>query len=166
MIIVIVLFMFCSTVFNFIPIENYFMNFSSPEQVFNYMYNSDVELVVEGKHSALVIGEDNKRNDSFSIVSKSQDGWKISTTLNEKRKDTIVTSDFLINLIYHKKTDEYYIVVDIFSETSKPLDSCESSFVFFERDSSYYAYISEYNDNYWIEINGNRYTFDKEFYYQ
>lgn len=162
-----VFFILGTTLSTFIPVENYVTNFNSPKDVYEYLFRKDVELVVEGNESAIVIGKKGMNNNSFTVVHKKQDGWTINPSVDKMWEDKILVPGIMINLIYHKKTNEYYVSVRGIEDINNINDSNDSTFSSLTvasnplyKEVEYYAFISEYNDNYWIEINGDRYTFD------
>lgn len=74
------------TILTFFSFENLFITFNSLEEAF-YYYNGDrttVRLVVNGKGSNLVIG-DNKDSNVYLIVPKTADVWKTGIGINYEK---------------------------------------------------------------------------------
>ena len=150
---------------NFVTFENLVYTFDSPEKAYNY-FNADLktEMLVQGKDSDLIVGKkDNKL--SYLIVPKSEDGWKIGHGKDLKtasfRADG--SADFsTIMLFQYKNENEYYIAVSTIKNNDFEItDSCNSKFVIFEPDENinmYYAAIDNYNSEYWIKINDEKYV--------
>ena len=156
------------TILAFIPFENLFITFNSPEKVFNY-YNgskSDVKLVVNGKDSDLVIG-DNNNTDVYLIVPKTASGWKIGIGMNTKRVSQKIHNGITIYIYQYKNTDDYFVtILDTNGGESQIIDSCNSKFSSLAKNNNllgktfvtYYASIRDFTQQYWISINGEEIT--------
>lgn len=147
----IVAFVLVTTVSNLIPVENAFITFSSPEEAYNYFDSADVEIVVEGEKSALIIADGN----IHKIVPKSAGGWKIGMGLDSKKEKEKIYNGYWIFVFNYKKTDEKYIMVS--SSDKKIIDITDSvGSVFYNSDDSRYsyAYIKDYDNTYTVNVNG------------
>ena len=160
-VIIIVIFI---TILSFIPFENLFTTFNSPEEVFNY-YNgskSDIKHVVNGKDSDLVIA-DNNNTDVYLIVPKTASGWKIGIGINTKRILQKIHDGIIIYVYQYNNTDDYFVtILDSNGGDAQIADSCNSMFSSLERNNislgktflTYYANIRDFTQQYWISING------------
>ena len=139
----------------FIPIENAFITFASPEEAYGYYNNGTrAELIVEGQDSDLVIGVKNGKKEVL-IVPKVSEGCKIGLGVDTKKVNNGIVDEMAYILYQHKKTCDYFIViVDIEERVNQISDSNNSKFTLWERN--YYAYISNIDD-YKITINGIEY---------
>ena len=156
----------------FLPFENIFVTFDSPECVYRYVSfgNSDVKLVVDGQDSDLVIG-DNNGADVYLIVPKTSDGWKIGIGANTKRVAQKIADGVVIYVYQYKDTRDYFVTV--LDTAGGPIEiaySCNSEFVSLERanDSldkiftTHYASIPNIDQQYWVKVNGEDISvFDK-----
>lgn len=63
----------------FVPFENAFITFKSPEAAYKYVNpgTSEIELVLDGQHSSFVIGSKGD-SDIVYIVPKASGGWKVN----------------------------------------------------------------------------------------
>lgn len=166
-IVVIVLTILTCTFSYFLPVENLLVDFSCPEKVYKYMClgNDEIKTVVYGEKSAMVIAEKSKNTYNILFVPQSKDGWRIGNTMDTVSVYHKATEDFFIDVKKYSNTDDYYITVnDIGSKikTIKDLDNSEFvSLVGNESDNEkqitfYYASIQNFNEQYWIEINGEK----------
>lgn len=156
----------------FIPFENLFITFLSPEKAFNY-YNggkSGIKLVVNGKDSDLVIG-DNNNTDVYLIVPKTASGWKIGIGMNTKRILQKIHNGITIYVYQYKNTGDYFVtILDTNGGESQITDSCNSEFSSLEKTNTslgktfvtYYANIRDFTQQYWISINGEEITLNNQ----
>ena len=157
-----------SIIFMFIPFENLFITFSSPEKVFNYCYTkkTKAKLVVEGKDSDLVIGQDDDTH-IYLIVPKVANGWKISNAINMKHISHTygMYNSTSVEVYQYKNTNDYFVsILDMnggysqitdsfnskFSSLVQPIDVLEKTYV------TYYTNIQDFTDEYWINVNGEK----------
>lgn len=107
--------MICCSLSSLIPVENLFITFSTPQDVFNYSVIGDINTVVEGEKSALILYT-NEGAISRSIIPKSKTGWKIKiySTNEEKFSKTWLDSGekiYRMSVYWCKHTNDYYIII-------------------------------------------------------
>lgn len=149
----------------FLPFEYNFITFSSPEDAYKY-YNcgADVKLVVDGRNSDFVVGEKNGTRE-FLIIPKVNNEWKVGVGADVK----LVTSGSVKTVFYRvyraKKTGDFFITIMMEninqSEQISISDIYDSKFTSIESDSTlgkkyinFYAYILDFDGEYWIKVNG------------
>lgn len=147
----------------FVPVENIFVKFDSPESVYNYyqLGNHDIHTVIEGDCSALVVGSE---NDVYEIlvIPKEKDGWKIGISTNTEKTVIVNEENELYMTIYQlKNTNDTFIEISHFYGNSLDItDSEKSDFAsvsITERPYyTYYACISNFGEEYQIFVNGNK----------
>lgn len=158
------------TISAFVPVENLFVDFSSPEAVYKYMnLQAPEELtVVYGEESAMVIAQKDQNSYNVRYTPKSEDGWKIGNALNVKSVYCESNDDFIIDVKRYGKTTDYYIEVKfIGKQIEKITDSENSEFISVgksENDTEsefvfYYTAVQNFNNQYWIEIDGEKISF-------
>lgn len=144
----------------FLPFENLFITFSSPEAVHDYvdLGASDVTLVVPGVDSDLVVaGEDGIFE--CRILPKTHDGWKIGLTSDLKVIADYYGKKINIRIYQYKDASDCFINITDSTNRFKVSDCYESEF-FALKDSdsflgsNYYAYLPEIDPFYWITVNG------------
>ena len=74
------------TALSFLPIENSFVTFDSPKEAYEYFNSgkSNIELMVEGDNCDFIIDR-KKDSDTYLIVPKTANGWKIGIGSETKR---------------------------------------------------------------------------------
>lgn len=150
----------------FIPFENLFVTFPTPEAAFKYVNfeNEDVKLVVPGNESALIVGE-NRGTNTYLIIPKDENGWKIGLGSNTKRVVYKVTNNIIVTVYQYKNTDDYYIT--LFSlgtsgDVAQVADNRGSKFIPFKQDNTEFAessymfsaYVSKFDNRYRLIVNG------------
>lgn len=150
-----------TTIFAFIPIENAFITFSSPESAYNYNHSGNVKLIVEGEKTDFVVGA---KGDVYiyAIVPKSNNRWKIGIGLDTKRIIQTISDGITIYIYQYKNTNDYFItVLDTKGGLSDITDNHNSEFKYLEKSNStlsktfytYYAYINGFDDQYTLTVN-------------
>lgn len=157
-----------TTISVFIPIENTFITFSTPESAFHYTNSGEVQLIVEGKESDLVIGDKND-TDILLIIPKTDNGWKLGLGVHTKKVIRTIESEITIYVYQYKNTDDYYIMVlDTNGGECQISDTNNSKFYSLRKENSalnknfytYYAYIGNFRDRYTVTVNGNQIIID------
>ncbi len=155
---------------SFIPFENLFLTFDSPESAYEYFIpgKSDIELVVEGNNCDFIVDR-NKDTDTFLIIPKTENGWKIGTGSNMVRVDQKLTDGISVNIYQYKNSNDYFItILDTNGGESKISDNFNTVFYSLERNTdylgktyvTYYAHIPDFNVNYCLDVNGEQITFN------
>ncbi len=168
--IAIVPFIVISTVLVFLPFENTFLKFSSPEKVYQYFNfgNDAIKIVVAGKESNLVIGDKNG-SDIYYIVPKNGESWEIGVTSDTKKVARKTQDGFLILVHHYVKSNDYFItVIDSQNKIEDISDSKQSDFITYDYSqkhtnspyTSYYANIQDFDEQYWINVNGEKISFN------
>ena len=153
-----------TTILSIVPFENAFFTFHSAEEAFAYRNNAKISLVVEGKNSALVVGQQKNRIIE-SIIPRENDGWKISTPLKEQTLLQIFDESYIIYTYCISGNSDIY--VRITNTTGIPIevsDNNNSVYICLDSDemldnhfSTYYAFINCSRESVEIYINGKVY---------
>jgi len=151
-------------VLGFIPVENVIGPIKSIETVYKYRNpKAEIRLIIEGEESAYVSGIEDGA-EMIMVVPRVRGGWSVGTGAEHK----MVTWGFSNDIVYHvrqyKDTTDYYVnVYDINGNELEIQDAYDSEYVLLEKTEEYkdvspeyYAYVPEYNENYWITVNGER----------
>lgn len=153
----------------FLPLENMFITFDSPEEAYEYyiLGESNIELVVEGRDCDLVIDRNNE-SDTYLIIPKTKYGWKIGIGSDTKRIAGSLSNGISVSVYQYKDTNDYFITIfDINGGEANVSDSCNTEFYSLEKSNSslektfvtYYAHIYEFNSQYSLEVNGSKIVF-------
>lgn len=153
-------------ILTFLPFENLFVTFNSPEAAYEYFSfsKSDVELIVEGNNCDLII--DRKNNtDTYLIIPKTADGWKIGLGSDTKRIVQKISDGIVVYVYQYKSTDDYFItILDTNGGESTVLDEYNTIFLSLKRSNAslektfvtYYAHITNLSPRYSVIVNGNK----------
>ncbi len=150
----------------YLPFENFFVTFDSPEAAYDYFDfgKSNIELIVEGDNCDFIIGRENG-NDTYLIVPKIADGWKIGIGSNTKRIVQKVSDGIVLYVYQYKNTSDYFITVfDTNGGESSISDEYDTKFLSIERRNdtlgktfiTYYAHITNFNQQYSVIVNDNK----------
>lgn len=149
---------------SFIPFENVFISFDSPEKSYNYYnyMNKEVKLVIEGQNSDLVIGGEDDNNVNL-IVPKINESWKLGLGKDTKMIYQKHVDGYSIHVYQYKSTSEYYVsVLNTNGGNFKITDEYDSTFYSVSRYSdsldetyyTYYAYIPNFQNQYVLILDG------------
>lgn len=95
------------------PIENLFVSFNDPESLFQYFNGSQVQSVLDGNDSCMVIYRKGGNNGGFVLFPKSKKGYKIPTPfLTEKVLDRL-DGNGVVEVYHVKGCADYYLFVSI-----------------------------------------------------
>lgn len=152
-------------VLTLLPFENLVVTFDSPKAAYEYynLGNSSIELVVEGKDSDFLV-DGKSDSDTYLIIPKTADGWKIGIGLNTK---CVVQKSFKGIVLYvyqYKNTNDYFVtILDTNGGESIISDKYNTKFYSREKNNNslgktfvtYYAHITNFNSTYSVTVNGN-----------
>ena len=136
----------------FLPVENLFVSFESPSAAYEYYRpgRSKLELVVEGDACDFIV-ERKDDKDSYLIVPKTAEGWKIGLGSDTRRAAHDTSDGFVIYVYQYKNTNDYFItILDTKGGEESISDEYNTEFYSLERSApalgksyvSYYAHIS------------------------
>ena len=163
--IVLLIVLFFASVFT--PLENTILTFSKPQHAFNYYnpgYAKATFYIIDGKSSSLVLAE---KQSVFSklIIPKTPKGWKIGIGSDMLTILETTSDRYVIHIYQHRQSKDYYIsVLNTGGEQTELVDSLDSYFQSVPSPSlslatkgiSYYAYLSDLKQDYWLSINGKK----------
>lgn len=139
--------------------ENLFVTFSSPEAVYHYTKVGEIDSIIEGEVSDLVISWNADKSRDYTIVKKNIDGWKISPFFKQRTVDQKYAEHILLSVEHYDNSQDYYVIVMYTgANLIKIEDNRGSSFAAsLDADGksyTYFAYVEDYNEQYQIFING------------
>ena len=157
-------------VLSYLPLENLFITFDTPEKAFEY-YNwgeSDIELVVEGENCGFVVGS-KENTDTYLIIPKTTDGWKIGIGSDTKKIVHKLDDGISVYVYQYKNTNDYFItILNTSGGESKVSDDYNTEFYSLEKYNgsldkhfiTYYAHISGFDSQYSVVVNGKTIALD------
>ena len=153
-----------TVVLSFLPFENLFVTFDSPQAAYEY-YNlgsSNIELVLEGDACDFIVDRNNS-SCTYLIIPKTPDGWKIGVGSNTKRIVQEFSNGISISVYQYKNTNDFFItVLDTNGGETTISDGLNTKFYSLEYYNehskknfvTYYAHVSNFNPQYSITVNG------------
>lgn len=133
-----------STASVFLPIENLFVTFPDSVAAYKYVHGGDVNTVVEGEHSDLVIGKKNGRA-AFAAVAHDGDGRKVTLWYDLREILSRDDDGVRIKIYAYKGSSDYYL--SIMDTTTDSLSSVSDNI-----GSMFYCTTTDYKEK-------NYYTF-------
>ena len=124
-------------VLTFLPFENLFITFDSPKAAYEYfnLGKSNIELIVEGDDCDFIIDRKND-SDTYLIIPKTADGWKIGVGSNTKRIVQKLSNGIVLYVYQYKDTSDYFItILDTNGGESTVSDEYNTKFFSLERYS-------------------------------
>jgi hypothetical protein len=150
----------------FLPFENLFITFSSPEAAYEYYMSRkpNIELIVEGDNCDLVVDRNNDSGNSYLIIPKTSDGWKVGIGSDTKRIVQKFSNGIDIVIYQYKNTNDYFIT--IFNMTGEEIqisDNYNTEFYSLKTSNdligktyfTYYAHIHYSDSQYSVIVDGN-----------
>lgn len=144
-----------SSVLFLLPLERWFITYSSPEEAFYLTERAQADLVLEGKESCFVIDKQGAGS-KFSVYERVNGGWKKSKNLFPDRRTYSVSSGFFVYVYHVKDTNDYYLHVSMsLTHADQPsvhiTDNRNSEFVVTE-NNEYYVYVDGWDNTYRLII--------------
>ncbi len=148
----------------FIPVENSFMSFDSPEAALRY-YNPakrDIELIVSGEECDFIVSSKGDASELMTLP-KTADGWKIGIGSNMKTAAHHFAEGISISVYQHRGSDDYFVrVFNSAGGESDLSDSCGTSFSCIKKANpvlgkeyvTYYGRIDNFSSEYNVTVDG------------
>lgn len=144
-------------------IENVFYTFPTAESVAAYACGDDVNCIVDGKSSSLILYTD---EDSYTmmIAPRQKSGYKIGTDIRRKIITKNIVNGYIVYILEYMGIEDHYIYIRGLSDTSEISveDSCNSKFVEFKEENVFgdveftdylaLAFIEKYTEGYTVTI--------------
>ncbi len=100
------------------PIENFFVRFQSAEDVFHYAYFGEIEDVLDGKASCIVIYSDHNQGNGHYIIPKTEEGYEIPNSFTAKKISDEFDRNGSFEVYQVAGTQDYYVVGTVLSNAS------------------------------------------------
>jgi hypothetical protein len=94
----------------YLPFENIFLSFDSPEKVFAYVRTGVVQELLFGRDSCLVVYEDSSGNNASLIIPKTGSGFSIPNPFTTKNVSASLQGSHVWRVLQTRNTQDYYVV--------------------------------------------------------
>ena len=141
--------------------------FRSPEEAYQCNNKGQIELVINGEETDMVVGRELGTDNTqiIAILPKSEKGWGVSSGFDIKHICNKIVDGIYISVMQYKDTDDYYIkVTDLFGKELTIHDNLDSAFFSYvtEKKYYYYAYIKKFSiKEYNVEINERMFSLEE-----
>lgn len=149
----------------FLPFENFFVTFDSPQAAYDYYTfgKPNIVLVVGGDSCDLVIDRQSEA-DQYLLIPKTADGWKIGLGSDTKRAFRKISDGTIIWGYQYKNTSDLFLMILNRDEEAIVTDDRNTTFYSLEKYNAalkttvvvYYAHISDAQTPYSITVNGTK----------
>ncbi len=96
-----------------LPIENLLLSFEKPEEAFRYMNSAEIDDVLYGKESAMILYSQKNGPASQMIFPMKNGRYKLPDALSLKCVDSSFLKDGSVFVFWAKGTKDYYVIGDI-----------------------------------------------------
>lgn len=152
-----VFFMGGMTLLGMFPTENLFIDFTSPESVSHYISTKEIERIIYGKKSCMILYTEKYNQGGYSIIPKSEKGYKIPGYFVKRKVSHRFDKTGLFDVLNVVGTKDYYIL----GNTNPP----ESDFevfngrdervkvdIFKNKNNYFYFYLENFTDECYLMI--------------
>ncbi|MGN0502731.1 MAG: hypothetical protein ACI4HN_07380 [Ruminococcus sp.] len=138
------------------PFENLFIDFSSPEDVFKYTANGDIDKVIYGDNSCMIIYSDNNSQDVL-FVGKDNDSFKIVTYPQYSKEHLFTKNYWSANIYTLNQTGDTYCAGQLINDVNNVniSDNLGTEYYCIKESDNvfcFYGYVKGYDEKYTINI--------------
>ena len=148
-----------------IPVENYIIGFSKPEDAFHYNNTGEILETYEYPDCAFVIASTGDEKITTHVIPARKDGkWMLETIYN-RRREVSTLNYCIIERLYVYGTDNCFVIIshntegNISDVPTGVIDSRNTQFnavVYPDRVPFYYGYVENMSDDYVLYVDGTR----------
>lgn len=146
------------------PIENLCINFKSSESVFKYANYGEIDEIIYGQESCMIVYSRKNNTGGHYIIPKTEKGYKIPSYFTTKKISHKFNKSGFFNVYNVKGTQDYYVFatvhlnekdnkIDIFNGKNEKL---ECNIVRVENTDFIYFLLHDFSDEYYLLINGEK----------
>lgn len=151
------------------PIENFCIDFKNPENVFNYASFGEVDEIVYGKDSCMVIYSRGNSKGGHYIIPKTEKGYSIPSYFTTKKISHKFDENGIFEVYSVNGTQDYYIFGTAFLENkdSKIMvidennEKVDSDIIKVGDTNFIYFYLNDNPKAYYLLVNGERISITK-----
>lgn len=130
-------------VLSIVPVENKIIIFDSPEKVFYYTCVGEIEDIIYGDQSCMVIYS-TQNSYSYKIIPRTEKGYQIGNVFSNRRVYRGLNQGNSADILQLQGTDDYYLWATFLSLNSDITvsDSIHSSFQYIENRGNMNAFVT------------------------
>jgi hypothetical protein len=146
------------------PVENLFVNFSSPESVFNYTCSGKIESILYGSNSSMICCATGNSAYSHTFVLKSKAGYKIPGYFSARRVSHKQDKDRIFNVYHVLGTEDYYINGVVKAEENEMSvfdgndEKVESDIIKLKNTNFIYFFVENFTVEHYLRIHDEKIT--------
>lgn len=143
------------------PVENMMTDFSSPESAFKYFCAGEIEKIIYGNDSCLVVYSDGQGTLKDCVFLKSGAGYKLPSYFSDRKVAHTFTQNGIFNTYRVNGTGDYYIKgsapkaaeenIGVFDGEGNKINT---NIIRIDRTGFIYFHLSEFKDDYYLVIEG------------
>lgn len=147
------------------PIENVFINFKAPESVFKYTCSGEIEDIVTGEESCMVIYSTDDDALSWCIIPKTKDGYKIPGYFRLRRVFHKFDESGSFDVYSLAGINDCYIIgntrvkrdnIEIVDSNDASMEKIIREWVGEVKLVTLYGFIKDYTEDYFLTVNGEK----------
>lgn len=143
------------------PVENIVIDFSSPESAFKYSCFGEIEEIIYGSDSCLVVCSDGNGTFKDCVFLKSGDSYKLPTYFSRSKVAHVFTQNGLFNTYKVSCTSDYYVqgsVSTVMAEKIGVFDGdgneINTDVIRVAHTGFIYFYLCSFKDDYYLVSDG------------
>lgn len=142
------------------PVENIVIDFSSPESAFKYFCAGEIEEIIYGNDSCLVVYSDSQGTFKDCVFLKSGDSYKLPTYFSRSKVAHVFTENGLFNTYQINGTGDYYVQgsvhtaegeIGVFNGNGSKIDA---DIIYIDHTGFVYFHLDSFQDDYYLILSG------------
>lgn len=149
-----------TTAVSMFPIENLVTDFSSPESTFKYFCAGEIEEIIYGNDSCLVVYSDSQGMYKDCVFLKSGADYKLPSYFSRSRVAHVFTQNGLFNTYQINGTGDYYVQgsvhtaegeIGVFNGNGSKIDA---DIIYIDHTGFIYFHLDSFQDDYYLILSG------------
>lgn len=150
-----------TTAVSMFPIENLVTDFSSPESAFKYFCAGEIEEIIYGNDSCLVVYSDSQGMYKDCVFLKSGADYKLPSYFSRSRVAHVFTQNGLFNTYKVSGTSDYYVQGSVSTVVAEKIgvfdgdgNEINSDVIRVAHTGFIYFYLGSFKDDYYLVSDG------------
>lgn len=147
---------------HYVPIENALFSFATPEAVFGYTNYEQIQYIVQGKESCLIVYPTVTSTYSFTFVGKDQHQYRILPQYSAEMVAHRSDSSGIIDVYRVKNTNDYYIIATLWADAEVYLcdefGKVNAMIMTIENTGFFHIYVDSISESHYLLIDNKPVT--------